>query len=112
MQKIVAMVRPHKLDDLKEALSEAGIQGATVTEVRGYRASGTKTSTYRGTRYADDLVPKIGLEVVVPDSIVETVVTVLQTAAKTGKAGDGKIFVVPVLDAIRIRTGERGPAAV
>jgi nitrogen regulatory protein P-II 1 len=112
MQKIVAMVRPHKLDDIKEALSEVGIQGATITEVRGFRGPGARSRTYRGTRYVDDLVPKVGLEIVVADSAVQTVVTVLEAAAKTGKAGDGTIFVVPVLDAVRIRTGERGPAAI
>jgi len=112
MQKIVAIVRPHRLDDIKAALSEAGIQGATVSEVRGFRETRRKTRTPRGTLYADDVVPNVGLEIVVPDSAVETVVTVLRTAARTGRVGDGKIFVVPVVDAVRIRTGERGPAAI
>ncbi len=112
MQKIVAMIRPHKLDDLKAALNEVGIQGATVTEVRGFGGAGEKTETYRGRSYRDDLVPKVEVEVVVPEEAVETVVTVLKSAARIGKPGDGKIFVVPVLEAVRIRTGELGPAAI
>ncbi|NOZ00706.1 MAG: P-II family nitrogen regulator [Deltaproteobacteria bacterium] len=112
MKKIEAIIKPFKLDDVKDALMEAGILGMTVTEARGFGRSLGKREVYRGAEYVVDLIPKLKVEVVVHDDMVDTVVEVILKAAFTGKIGDGKIFVVPLDEAIRIRTGERGPLAI
>lgn len=112
MIKIEAIIRPQKLDEVKAALDEIGIPGITVTEVHGSGRQKGYTQTYRGAEYTINLLQKVKVEVVVPDSLVERVVEVIQDAARTGEIGDGKIFLIPVADAIRIRTGERGDTAV
>ena len=108
MKIIEAIIKPFKLDDVREALNELGIQGMTVTEVRGFGRQKGHTELYRGAEYVVDLLPKIKLEILVQDDRVDRVVDTIIGAAKTGRIGDGKIFVLPVGDAIRIRTGERG----
>jgi nitrogen regulatory protein PII len=112
MKKIEAIIKPFKLDDVKEALSQVGVEGLTVTEVKGFGRQKGHTELYRGAEYVVDFLPKVKLEVVVRDEIVERVIDAITQAANTGKIGDGKIFVLPLEEAIRIRTGERGPAAV
>jgi len=112
MKKIEAIIKPFKLDDVKEALSQVGVEGLTVTEVKGFGRQKGHTELYRGAEYVVDFLPKVKLEVVVRDEIVERVIEAITQAANTGKIGDGKIFVLPLEEAIRIRTGERGPAAV
>ncbi len=112
MKKIEAIIKPFKLDDVKSALSDIGIQGLTVTEVKGFGRQKGHTELYRGAEYVVDFLPKVKLEVVVPDDRVEAVTDAIQSAAKTGRIGDGKLFVQPVLDAVRIRTGERGDQAI
>ena len=112
MKKIEAIIKPFKLDDVKEALSQVGVEGLTVTEVKGFGRQKGHTELYRGAEYVVDFLPKIKLEIVVRDEIVERVIHAISDAANTGKIGDGKIFVLPLEEAIRIRTGERGPAAV
>ena len=112
MKKVEAIIKPFKLDEVKEALSEIGIQGITVSEVKGFGRQKGHTELYRGAEYVVDFLPKIRLEVVVPDASVPGVVEAIQNAAKTGRIGDGKIFILPVEDVIRIRTGERGEDAV
>jgi len=112
MKIIEAIIKPFKLDDVRDALSEIGVQGLTVTEAKGFGRQKGHTELYRGAEYVVDLVPKLKLEVVAPDSQVDAIVAAIANAAKTGKIGDGKIFVAPVLEVIRIRTGERGEAAV
>ncbi|HXJ34760.1 MAG TPA: P-II family nitrogen regulator [Candidatus Eisenbacteria bacterium] len=112
MKKIEAMIKPHKLDDVRDSLIEAGVQGMTVLEIRGFGRQQGRTSYYRGTEYVADFVPKIKLEVFVSDDLVDAVVEVIETAARTDSIGDGKIFVLPVEDAVRIRTGEHGRTAI
>ena len=112
MKKIEGIIKPFKLDDVKNALIEIGVHGLTVTEVRGFGRQKGHTELYRGAEYVVDLVPKVKIETVVPDELAEKVVAVVKDTAKTGRIGDGKVFVSPVLDAIRIRTGERGDAGV
>src|SRR5690348_16483564 len=112
MKKIEAIIKPFKLDDVKDRLREVGVQGMTVYEVKGFGRTGGKTEVFRGSAYKVDFVPKIQVEMVVPDAIVADVVAKLAAAAKTDKIGDGKIFVSPVEEAVRIRTGERGEDAV
>jgi len=112
MKKIEAIIKPFKLDDVKEALTGIGVIGMTVSEVRGFGRQKGHTELYRGGEYTVDFLPKIKIEVVVPDSIVDKVAGVLAGAAKTGNIGDGKIFVHPVDTAIRIRTGERDESAL
>ena len=112
MKKIEAVVKPFKLDEVKEALQELGVQGMTAVEAKGYGRQKGHAELYRGAEYAIDFLPKIKIEVVVPDDLVDHCVEAIQTAARTGRIGDGKIFVTEVLEVIRIRTGERGPAAV
>jgi nitrogen regulatory protein P-II 1 len=112
MRKIEAVIKPFKLDEVKEALHEIGIQGMTVTEVKGFGRQKGHTELYRGAEYVVDFLPKIKLEVAVRDEMVEKVVQAIVAAANTGRIGDGKIFVMPMEEAIRIRTGERGPDAV
>lgn len=112
MKKIEAIIRPFKLDEVKEALTEEGIKGLTITEIRGYGRQKGHTETYRGSEYHIEFVPKIKIEIVVDDKICDKVVQVILQAAKTGQIGDGKIFILPVEDVIRIRTGESGPDAL
>jgi nitrogen regulatory protein P-II 1 len=112
MKKIEAIIKPFKLDDVREALNPMGVQGLTVTEVKGFGRQKGHTELYRGAEYVVDLLPKIKLEVLVRDDQVDSVVSTIMDAAKTGRIGDGKIFVLDVKDAIRIRTGERGDDAI
>ena len=112
MKKIEAILRPFKLDEVKESLGEAGIQGMTVTEAKGFGRTGGKKEVYRGSAYVVDFVPKVKIEVVVRDDQVEAVIEAIMQAARTGRIGDGKIFVLPVEDVVRIRTGERGEDAL
>ena len=112
VKKIEAIIKPFKLDEVKEAVSQAGVQGMTVTEVKGFGRTGGKKEVYRGSAYVVDFVPKVKIEIVVPDELVAEVLTAIETAAKTGRIGDGKIFVTNVEDAVRIRTGERGNDAI
>ena len=112
MKKIEAVIKPFKLDDVKEALQEIGLQGMTVLEAKGYGRQKGHTELYRGAEYVVDFLPKLKIEVVVDDGQVEGALEAIQKAAKTGKIGDGKIFVTDVVNVIRIRTGEMGPAAV
>ena len=112
MQKVEAIIKPFKLDEVKEALNGIGIQGITVSEVKGFGRQKGHTELYRGAEYVVDFLPKIKLEIVVPDDLVSKVVEAIQTAANTGRIGDGKIFVLPVLEAVRIRTGDRGEDAI
>jgi nitrogen regulatory protein P-II 1 len=112
MKKIEAIIKPFKLDDVKDALQEVGAQGITITESRGYGRQKGHTELYRGAEYVIDFLPKIKVEVVVEEALVDKVVDAIVNAARTGKIGDGKIFVSPVEQAIRIRTGERGSDAI
>ncbi len=112
MKKIEAIIRPHKLDDVKDRRRQVGISGMPVAEVKGFGRTGGKTEVYRGSAYVVDFVPKIRIEVVVKDSMVAETVQAITSAAKTGKIGDGKIFVTPVDEAVRIRTGEKGDEAI
>ncbi len=112
MRKVEAIIKPFKLDDVKEALQRLGIQGMTVTEVKGFGRQKGHTELYRGAEYVVDFLPKIKLEIAVGDDMVDKIVQAIVKAANTGRIGDGKIFVLPVEEAIRIRTGERGPDAV
>ena len=112
MKKIEAIIKPVKLDDVKEALTEIGVIGMTVTEVRGFGRQKGHTELYRGSEYTVDFLPKVKIEVVAPDNLVDKVVSTIAAAAKTGSIGDGKVFVLPIGEAIRIRTGERGDSAV
>ncbi len=112
MKLITAVVKPFKLDDVKDALKAAGITGMTVSEVRGFGRQGGHTETYRGAEYQIDFVPKVSIELVVDDGVVDTVVDTIATAAATGKIGDGKIWVIDVERLTRIRTGEEGPDAI
>jgi len=112
MKKIDAIVKPFKLDEVKEALHSIGIQGMTVTEVKGFGRQKGHTELYRGAEYVVDFLPKIKIEIVVGDDLAEQVVEAVAGAANTGRIGDGKIFVQPVEEVIRIRTGERGADAV
>ncbi|MAG30754.1 MAG: transcriptional regulator [Deltaproteobacteria bacterium] len=112
MKKVEAIIKPFKLDDVKEALSGIGVEGLTVTEVKGFGRQKGHTELYRGAEYVVDFLPKIKLEVVVAAEAVDGVIEAIAGAANTGKIGDGKIFVLPLEEAVRIRTGERGPSAV
>jgi nitrogen regulatory protein P-II 1 len=112
MKKIEAIIKPFKLDEVKEALHEVGVSGITVTEAKGFGRQKGHTELYRGAEYVVDFLPKVKLEVVVDDSLADKVVEAIQNAAQTGRIGDGKIFVLPVDTAIRIRTGERDADAV
>ena len=112
MQKIEAYIQPFKLDEVKEALIAIGIQGISMSEIRGHGRQKGHTETYRGAEYKVDLVPKIKLEIFVSDQIAEQVVETISSAARTGKIGDGKIFVSPIAEAVRIRNGERGDTAL
>jgi nitrogen regulatory protein P-II 1 len=112
MKKVEAIIKPFKLDEVKDALGEIGIQGMTVSEVKGFGRTGGKKEVYRGSAYVVDFVPKVKIELVVADSQVSQVIESIEKTAKTGRIGDGKIFVVGIEEAIRIRTGERGEDAV
>jgi len=112
MKKIEAIIKPFKLDEVKEALHEVGLQGLTVTEAKGFGRQKGHTELYRGAEYVVDFLPKVKIELVVEDNLVDRAVQAIEDAARTGRIGDGKIFILPVEDAIRIRTGERGPDAV
>ena len=112
MKKIEAIIKPFKLDEVKDALAEVGVQGMTVTEVKGFGRTGGKKEVYRGSAYVVDFVPKVKIDVVVPDALVQSAIDAIEKTARTGKIGDGKIFVTPVEEAVRIRTGERGEDAI
>jgi nitrogen regulatory protein PII len=112
MKKIEAIIKPFKLDEVKEALSAVGVEGMTVSEVKGFGRQKGHTEIYRGNEYTVDFLPKIKLEIVVADSVVQSAVDAIVKAAKTGKIGDGKVFVSTIEDVLRIRTEERGERAV
>ncbi|MBW2268846.1 MAG: P-II family nitrogen regulator [Deltaproteobacteria bacterium] len=112
MKKIQTIIKPFKLDDVKQALADLNVVGMTVSEVKGFGRQKGHSELYRGAEYVVDFLPKVNVEVIVPDDLVEKVVQQLAEAARTGSIGDGKIFVMPVEDAIRIRTGERGDSAL
>ncbi len=112
MKKIEAIIKPFKLDDVKEALADVGIEGMTVSEVKGFGRQKGHTEIYRGSEYAVDFLPKVKLEIVVADSVAPKAVEAIMTAAKTGKIGDGKIFVLTVDEVLRIRTDEKGEEAL
>ena len=112
MKKIEAIIKPFKLDEVKNALTKIGVQGMTVTEVKGFGRQKGHTESYRGTEYAIDFLPKSKIEIIIADDLVNQVIGTIEKAAKTGKIGDGKIFLMPVEEVIRIRTGERGRDAI
>jgi nitrogen regulatory protein P-II 1 len=112
MRKVEAIIKPFKLDEVKSALNAIGIKGMTVTEVKGFGRQKGHVEVYRGTEYEVNFLPKIKIEVVVPDSIIDTVISTIIEKAKTGTIGDGKIFIFSLEDVIRIRTGEKGEAAI
>ena len=112
MKMVMAIIKPFKLDDVKDALHEVGVSGLTVSEVKGFGRQKGHTELYRGAEYVIDFLPKVKVEVVVEDSMAENVVEAIENAARTGRIGDGKIFVMDVDQAIRIRTGDRGPDAI
>ena len=112
MKMVMAVIKPFKLDDVREALSAQGVAGITVTEVKGFGRQKGHTELYRGAEYVVDFLPKVKLEVVVPDALAERTVEAIASAAQTGRIGDGKIFVIPIESAVRIRTGERDEDAI
>ncbi len=112
MKKVEAIIKPFKLDDVREALGEAGVQGVTVTEVKGFGRQKGHAELYRGAEYVVDFLPKVKLEIVCTDDMIHKVVETIENAARTGRIGDGKIFVYDVQEAVRIRTGERGSDAI
>ena len=112
MKKVEAIIKPFKLDEVKDALSEIGIEGMTITEVKGFGRQKGHTEIYRGSEYTVDFLPKVKIEIAVSDEITAKTVETIIKAAKTGKIGDGKVFVVPLEEVVRIRTDERGDAAV
>jgi nitrogen regulatory protein PII len=112
MKLIIATIKPFKLDEVREALSDAGATGMMVTEIKGYGAQSGHTEIYRGAEYAVNFVPKARIELVVTDDLVDTILSTIETTAKTGKIGDGKIFVLNVEEALRVRTGETGAEAI
>ena len=112
MKKVEAIIKPFKLDEVKEALNEIGIQGITISEVKGFGRQKGHTELYRGAEYVVDFIPKIKLEIIVSDSILPQVIEAIEKSAKTGRIGDGKIFIIPLEEAVRIRTGEKGADAI
>lgn len=112
MKFVKAIIKPFKLEEVKEALSEIGIEGMTVTEVKGFGRQKGHTEIYRGSEYTVDFLPKVMLDVAVPDEVVTKTVETIAKAARTGKIGDGKIFVIPIEEAVRIRTDEKGESAI
>jgi nitrogen regulatory protein P-II 1 len=112
MKKVEAIIKPFKLDDVKDALAEVGVQGITASEVKGFGRQKGHSELYRGAEYVVDFLPKVKVEVVIQDELVQKVLEAIERAARSGKIGDGKIFVLPVDEVVRIRTGERGPDAL
>jgi nitrogen regulatory protein P-II 1 len=112
MKKVEAIIKPFKLDEVKEALQEIGLQGITVTEAKGFGRQKGHTELYRGAEYVVDFLPKVKLELVIDDDMIEKAIEAISRSAKTGRIGDGKIFVSAVEEAVRIRTGETGPEAI
>ena len=112
MKKVEAIIKPFKLDEVKEALNDIGIQGITVSEVKGFGRQKGHTELYRGAEYVVDFLPKIKLEIIIPDDLVAQVVETIEKAARTGRIGDGKIFLTDIEEVVRIRTGERGKDAI
>ena len=112
MKKIEAIIKPFKLDEVKDALSEIGLKGITVIEAKGFGRQKGHTELYRGAEYIVDFLPKVKLEIVVDDEMLDRAVEAIQTAAHTGRIGDGKIFIIPIEDVVRVRTGERGNDAI
>ena len=112
MKLVTAIIKPFKLDEVREALSGIGVQGITVTEVKGFGRQKGHTELYRGAEYVVDFLPKVKMEIIVADALVSKVIDTIEKSAKTGRIGDGKIFVTEVLEVVRIRTGERGEAAI
>ena len=112
MKLIKAIIKPFKLEDVKDALSEIGVEGMTVSEVKGFGRQKGHTEIYRGSEYTVDFLPKVKLEIAVADDLVTKVVDAIVSAAQTGKIGDGKVFIIPIEEAIRIRTGEKGEVAL
>jgi nitrogen regulatory protein P-II 1 len=112
MKKIEAIIKPFKLDEVKDALNKIGIKGMTITEVKGFGRQKGHVEVYRGTEYEVNFLPKIKLEIVIPDSMIDTVISTIIEKAKTGNIGDGKIFLYSLEDVIRIRTGDKGEAAI
>ncbi len=112
MKKIEAIIKPFKLDEVKDALSNIGIKGMTINEVKGFGRQKGHSELYRGAEYVVDFIPKIKVEIIVPDHISDEAITIIEKTAKTGKIGDGKIFVSQVEDVVRIRTGQRGEGAI
>ena len=112
MKLIIAIIKPFKLEEVKDALATVGVEGMTVTEVKGFGRQKGHTEVYRGSEYTVDFLPKVKLEIAISDDMLDQVVTTIAKAAKTGKIGDGKIFITPLDDVLRIRTEERGDAAV
>jgi nitrogen regulatory protein P-II 1 len=112
VKKIEAVIKPFKLDDVKDALHDVGVSGITVTEVKGFGRQKGHTELYRGAEYVIDFLPKVKVEVVVDDALVENVIEAITQAARTGRIGDGMIFVLPIVEAVRIRTGDRGADAI
>jgi len=112
MKKIEAIIKPFKLDEVKEALQELGVQGMTIIEAKGYGRQKGQTELYRGAEYVVDFLPKIKIEVVIADDQLDRAIEAIAAAARTGRIGDGKIFISEIVDVVRIRTGETGPAAV
>lgn len=112
MKLIEAIIKPFKLEEVKEALSEIGIEGMTVTEVKGFGRQKGHTEIYRGSEYSVDFLPKVKIEIAIPDELAKKAVETIVTSAKTGKIGDGKVFIIPLEDCVRIRTGEEGDEAL
>ena len=112
MKKIEAIIKPFKLDEVKDALNAIGVQGITVAEVMGFGRQKGHTELYRGAEYVVDFLPKVKIEIIAADNLVSKIIETIETSAKTGRIGDGKIFILPVEEVIRIRTGERGEAAI
>lgn len=112
MKKIEAVIKPFKLDEVKDALNAIGVQGITVTEVKGFGRQKGHTELYRGAEYVVDFLPKVKMEIIAADNLVTKIIETIEASAKTGRIGDGKIFVTPVEEVIRIRTGERGETAI
>lgn len=112
MKKVEAIIKPFKLDEVKEALSAIGVQGLTVSEIKGFGRQKGHTELYRGAEYVVDFLPKVKLEIIAPDEKVTDIIAAIEKSAKTGRIGDGKIFVMPIEEVIRIRTGERGSDAI
>ena len=112
MKKIEAIIKPFKLDEVKDALNAIGVQGITVAEVKGFGRQKGHTELYRGAEYVVDFLPKVKIEIIAADNLVSKIIETIETTAKTGRIGDGKIFIIPVDEVIRIRTGERGESAI